>query len=909
MSPKKVLSIVDANPKNSESIPLAEFYSSMLQNEGYFSFYIGLKKDLKRFDIVNWKEFANYLSESLCLEFQAFPFQDLKVELLSFIDMAHVNDTKKIEFSYGCHLCLQLNCILQSNDTIVAYFKSQSTKHICLNQLEESFTRHIQEVVDMACFVYDFNTNEVIASQWIYHLLEKDRLIDGNIPVEELLNLLSKAERYCLLAGISDAVENHHDVSVTTALIDKQGKYYYLKIAGSVCENDKGEPSKFHGTVLDVSEQIETHKEALLENERLSEFYNHTRILFDSIKDFIWSKDVEGRFVFANNAMCRRILGARFTEEPIGKTEQFFIERQHIKPDDKIFRMCEPFDIMASDSIVLENLVSQRYEIEGEFSGTTCFLEIQKTPVIDAQGKLMGLVGTARDITVRKKVEKELKRSKHRLTESQELAKIGHWEHSFITGKTAWSKEFYRVFNLDNRTVKPSLDLMYEWIVPEDKQSIIKAYKDAFALGKSFNYTYRIAINNEIIYVRDICKVTRNEDGLTRKVYGTIQDISELKRSEMLAIRNRRRLENTVRALPDQVAIVDKNFTLVDYYLGSSNELLLPLDELQNKSLSIALSDTDSRNLKRCIVSSLEQGDIQVYEFPFAYKGKGREHFLEIRLSPFEENKVVMVISDRTAQKQTQVKLQNATKKAEESDRLKSAFIANMSHEIRTPLNAIVGFSNLLGDDDMQPYDKERFLEIIARNSDQLLALISDIIDVSKIESDQLEVDLGYIDLNSFLKRIFKQFEDQLIRVSKEKIQLKSSFAHPDRKVILKTDQIRIEQIVSNLINNALKFTENGFIEIGYHLRKKGRIVIFVTDSGIGIAKKNHKIIFEQFRQEDFSITRKYGGTGLGLSICRKLAVLMGGDITVKSAKGKGATFFLELPYVENLATVAFETD
>lgn len=899
MSPKKILSIVNEGLSQSETVQIIEYYTDILRKEGYYSFELGLEFAADESNIVNWKQFATFINETLKLKFQAFPYSDLKKQLLLFIKDVPLNGTKTIQISYGISIYVSLNCFRQSDDTISVFFKGKSKDNICLNKLEESLSENIQNVVDIGCFSYDFNNREAVASKWICDLLGKDPIEDCNLHEDDMLGLLSRPERYYFVTSVSKALVRREGLDFTFSINDTKGKLHHLKIAGTLCYCDNGNPIKLHGSLLDISDQVELHKQALEDHERLSEFYQHTRILFDSIKDFIWSKDVEGRFVFANHAMCRRILGAKYTEEPIGKSEEYFMYRQQHQYDSKVFKLVDDFDIIGSDKIVLNKLVSQQYELEGTFNGVSCFLEVQKTPVIDAQGKLLGLVGTARDITVRKKFEKELKRSSHRLAESQELAKIGYWEHNFKTEKTKWSKEFYSVFDIDSNSVRPSLEFMSDWIVPEDRPEIVKAYKKAFTEGDSINYTYRISIGNEVKYVRNICKVTQNLDGSIRKVYGTIQDISELKRSEFLAIQNRHRLENIVRALPDLLVIIDKKYNVIEYFLGGSNEIVLPIDALDNNSLFSLFSIAQSKNLKTCIDTSLSKGNIQVNEFPFL-NNKTKYH-LEFRISPFEEDKVVMVIGDRTAQKQTQVKLENAMLKAEESDRLKSAFIANMSHEIRTPLNAIVGFSNMLGDDDMLPQDKDRFIDIIARNSDQLLALISNIIDVSKIESNQLEMDLSYLDIKQFFKRIHKQFDTQLKNSSEETIQIQNSVPSTNENIIIETDHVRLEQIVSNLINNAIKFTEEGTIEIGYHLQKKGNVVIFVRDTGIGIAKKNQKIIFDQFRQEDFSITRKYGGTGLGLAICKKLAKLMGGDITVESIKGKGSTFSLELPYESNM--------
>jgi PAS domain S-box-containing protein len=231
---------------------------------------------------------------------------------------------------------------------------------------------------------------------------------------------------------------------------------------------------------------------------------------------------------------------------------------------------------------------------------------------------------------------------------------------------------------------------------------------------------------------------------------------------------------------------------------------------------------------------------------------------------------------------------------AEESDRLKSAFLANMSHEIRTPLNAIVGFSHLLVSKNYDEEKRQTFLSRIKSNSNQLLVIIEDVLDISKIESGQLTLNYEWIDLNALLQEIL---EDMQLHIQDKDIALFCQKSLPDAEVHIKVDNVRLKQVLTNLILNAIKFTTQGFINFGY-VQKDTMLEFFVKDSGIGIAKENQKQIFEYFRQEDESTTRKFGGNGLGLSIAKQLVELMGGKIRVESEKDKGATFFFTIPYI-----------
>ena len=234
--------------------------------------------------------------------------------------------------------------------------------------------------------------------------------------------------------------------------------------------------------------------------------------------------------------------------------------------------------------------------------------------------------------------------------------------------------------------------------------------------------------------------------------------------------------------------------------------------------------------------------------------------------------------------------------KAEESDMLKSAFLANMSHEIRTPMNAIVGFSGFL----LQPgLSKEKiadYVQIINTSSQQLMSVISDIIDISKIEAGQISIDLEWVNINKLMNELYTTYK---IVVEKKNISLNYSCNRPNDLIQVKTDGNRIRQVLCNLLNNAIKFTKEGKIEFGYNL-EEDYLVFYVKDTGIGIAPENQELIFQRFRQIGSNDEQIYSGNGLGLSISKALVERLGGSITVTSEIGTGSTFIFTIPYKEN---------
>ncbi|MFC2104261.1 tetratricopeptide repeat protein [Bacteroidota bacterium] len=248
--------------------------------------------------------------------------------------------------------------------------------------------------------------------------------------------------------------------------------------------------------------------------------------------------------------------------------------------------------------------------------------------------------------------------------------------------------------------------------------------------------------------------------------------------------------------------------------------------------------------------------------------------------------------------------LELAKEKAEESDRLKSSFLANMSHEIRTPMNAIIGFSNLLNDHELEFTNRDEISNHIIRNSNTLLRLIDDIIDIAKIESGQLTIRKRECNVNSLLKEVLENFNESKKQRNKDHLQI--NFNPGNEELHINTDPIRLQQVISNLIDNGIKFSEQGQIEFGYNLieiQKKSKIEFYVKDTGIGLTPDQQKLIFSRFSKVETDRTKLYRGAGLGLAICKNLVELLGGEIWVDSEKenlsaGKagGSAFYFTIP-------------
>jgi len=265
----------------------------------------------------------------------------------------------------------------------------------------------------------------------------------------------------------------------------------------------------------------------------------------------------------------------------------------------------------------------------------------------------------------------------------------------------------------------------------------------------------------------------------------------------------------------------------------------------------------------------------------------------------------IKLVREFTERQIMEHELKEAKTIAEESDKHKTAFLASMSHEIRTPMNAIIGFTDLLADPEFSEEEKAEFINLITNNGELLLRLIDDIIDIAKIEANVLQIETAECRVNVIINEVVMAAKDNLKKLGKDNIDIRVNLGNEIPGFSIRSDPFRLQQIFTNLVGNAQKFTTNGFIEIGYQLKTNQTLQgnetflqFYVKDTGIGIAEDKINLIFDRFKQADEKVWKKFGGSGLGLTISKKLVNLLGGDIWVDSTVGKGSTFYFTIPYL-----------
>lgn len=314
-----------------------------------------------------------------------------------------------------------------------------------------------------------------------------------------------------------------------------------------------------------------------------------------------------------------------------------------------------------------------------------------------------------------------------------------------------------------------------------------------------------------------------------------------------------------------------------------------PLPEIQ------FLKDLFTRKLYRSFILIPLSVRSRLIGFTGYMTEKQKESWTEDLITPLKLTN--QMIANAIERSRIEQELKDAKERAEESDKLKTAFLSSMSHEIRTPMNHILGFIELLKDPSLSEKDKEEFMSIVRTSGNVLLRLIDDILDIAKIDSGQLTINPVEIQLKKFIDDIYFYFNEQLKRMGKNKIDFTLVGPILQDGFSIKVDPLRVQQIISNLMSNAIKFTQEGTITLGYSVSVNHSLSVYVEDTGIGIPREKHDQIFERFRQLDSSYAREYSGTGLGLAITKGLIQLMKGEISLTSERGKGSRFTFTIPY------------
>lgn len=485
-----------------------------------------------------------------------------------------------------------------------------------------------------------------------------------------------------------------------------------------------------------------------------------------------------------------------------------------------------------------------------------------------------------RDITKRSQMKKNLQMANERLIETERAAKIGYWTYNTSTKIFRYSGHVGILIDKNEEVVMP-LEKYMEHVYPEDQKKL-KDILERQDFGQG-TFEFRI-IKDKIYYLR--LKIVNMYfanngatiiDGYTQNIDDIVSKWNELK-MVTLAVNNSN----------DSIYATKMDGTLIfaNQLCRKQNQIPEDTDITKYKAYEVLENFTD-----KCMwiyfIEALQANNnalkyICNHPYPM-FNVISSDCTSYIIRNEYGENITWNLRRDISEQLRYQNELKKAKEKAEESDRLKSAFLSNMSHEIRTPLNAIVGFSAIMADID-DPQERKKFYSIIESSNKRLLLLIDEVLDLSKIESGTLEFNYTPVKINDLCREIF--ITHQLYARQASLI-----LELPDEDICIKTDKNRLAQVISNLINNAIKFTPKGTITFGYRLIV-GSVEFYIKDTGIGIAGDKINKIFNRFIKVDNFAP----GTGLGLAICKTIIERLGGDISVISEAGVGSVFSFRIP-------------
>ncbi len=496
------------------------------------------------------------------------------------------------------------------------------------------------------------------------------------------------------------------------------------------------------------------------------------------------------------------------------------------------------------------------------------------------------MYAVARDVT-------DARRAEHLLRDTQSVAKVGGWELNLVTEKFSWTDEVYRIYD----TTVGELTDYTQWLEaydPYDQSIIQEAIRKAAEYGESSDLEVQFHSRaGRHLWVRITFKGA-NQDGRSEKIMGTIQDITKQKHAEI----ENQRLSLVASRTENGVVITDQHLKIEWVNHGFENMTGYSLPEIGSRSLENVLGMMKATDeMVEEITAGTKANNSMQKEMQLQCRS-GEVCWVRLDITPVEDDALgtvnwIIQIHDISQQKEFQSELIHAKNRAEEMNRLKGRFLANMSHEIRTPLNGILGMSHVI-QRDAQDESVRNYAVLLEQSGQRLLRTINQVLDLSRIESRQMEMNPVRLELNELCQRICDSVEPS----AREKGLDLTWHPHPE-PLYISGDRYLIESILLNLLDNAIKFTDKGRISVVTRYRVvdgRSNAAVEVQDTGIGIRDDYLTQLFEPFSQESTGQARSYEGTGLGLSIAREYALMMKGDIEVTSKKAKGSTFRLLLP-------------
>lgn len=714
------------------------------------------------------------------------------------------------------------------------------------------------------------------------------------------------------------------------------------KAVGSLClvfQNDFIPDFTFYRVMDIFAAALGLEELRLAEARRHLETEERLRVLINSTPDIICFKDAGGRWLQANDSILQlyNLQGVdyRFKSEP--ELAEFTHE---IYKD--AFRNCGSSDEAAWQTGGL----SRTEETIPDVHGVPHVFDVIKVPLFHEEGSRKGLVVFGRDITRRVDAEKETNFLNEialdflQMSDDQDIFKyIVDKVHSLAGDSIVMATSFdettqeatLQALTGIGKLTEKVLSLinqnpigMKTYIDPERKKDVLEqsltTRKDLYEmLSGALNKTVCLALENLLrigkiyemgfagkdILLGDVTIILPKNKQLQNKgVIEAFIKVAAVALHQRFVKSELVESEESYRGLFDSITgavyIQDENGIFLDVNQGAVNMYGYPKEKFvgNDPAFLSAPGKNDHINLS-AILAKTFNGEPQQIEF-WGKRSNGEIFPKEVRFykgNYFGKSVALVLAIDITDRYNMISEIIANKEKAEESDRLKTAFLHNISHEIRTPMNGIVGFSALITQPGLPAKDVEEYFGIINDCSNQLLAIINDIVSIATLEAGQEKLRESNMNLNKAIQLAILQHHN---KAEEKGLNLAYTFGLVDDNAEIIADEIKLTQVLNNLISNAIKFTSSGSVHVGYSVDNK-TIKLFVKDTGLGIAPENHDVIFDRFRQVNHALSMNTGGTGLGLSISKSYIELMGGKIWLESEPARGSSFYVELPYKQSL--------
>ncbi len=698
------------------------------------------------------------------------------------------------------------------------------------------------------------------------------------------------------------------------------------KLAGMVCFEHVGKPriwevdeesfaaiiASLIGQAILTSRRKESEKALIKSEERF-------RYVIQATNDGVWDWDIKGdRMFFSDNYYT--MLG--YNPGDFDETYEGWTSLLH--PNDKVYTL----------------ILIERY-LKGESADFNTEFRLKAKDAswrwIHARGKVVEhdknikpqrIVGTHIDITERKQLQDELHDSVHFLQVVLDTIPVRlFWKDSelrYLGCNTSFANDagFSKPSEIIGKT-----DEELGWnkqvaLRQSDELSILKTGMPKLNFEEQF-----ILPDGTNLWIRANTVPLRSSRGKIIGVLGTYDDITETIQAKNEIELERTYFEQLFESSPEGIVLLDTDDCIVrcnrefqrmfqydeQEIIGKTVSLLIVPEHLKNEGLKftsvvtvgepLQVETTRMRKDRSLMNVSIlgspiyfQGGKIAVYGI---YRDITERKLAEVELS----QKANEIEAQNEEYRVINEELYLAKQKAEESDKLKSAFLANMSHEIRTPMNGILGFSQLLTKPNISEVDVNQYVDIIQSCGNQLLCIINDLIDISKIESNQIAILTSNVNINQIMNEQYLLFKD---KSQQQGLALSFITDLPDSRSTIVTDSARVNQILTNLIGNAVKFTKQGYVKFGYKYRPN-ELEFFVQDTGVGIPAEMKSQVFERFSQVETAVSQQAGGTGLGLAISKAYINKLGGQIWFDSTPGEGSTFYFTIPYKPSDEVVQME--